>query len=608
MENRQTRHSQRINIITHNISEEIPHKIKSENELIKIKNFKNASTDFPNPDDSDDLARINRNNLLRAASDSYSRNPLKPDSQRLLKKVDTEIGRYKGDDDQSENNKLSHSETRIEDNRSNSDFRFHKFSTSYETNVDNNEYEEEEEVSEDSIEEEDVYDETPGVENSESDSEEDIDEILHVSEPLEDELEIPNDPPYTRKSSSSRAFYKGKEPQKIQFEHHHRNKSENNFFNANDSVFGNFPFRLDEPLILSENSKYELRHPSGFHFDPDFQPDVDSVDIPTTIHGFSPEQQFDKLMRIKKNQNFAFTDDPRIQYKLIIPAENHIGSPEFEPSLLPSCEMCHEKCRERCYFAHGFSYHPQCFKCTSCKRHLRPPKCVFMMDRPYCQHCIRMKKNNTRLNRCCVCGLIIYDQNDEVRSDCYNEQPMHKSCFRCYHCSDEMTLMDDYTLVSGKPVCSKCIDNLTKSGFVCNKCGKVILDRSVEFHGMRFHPEHFVCSQCKTILKGQNYVVYRNKPYCPTHGDAFATRKCWVCHGDFSENQKVIRWDGRAYHADCFKCKVCQVVLNEDNWIRVHGFPYCEKCYQEYCNNKTVKMEKKKKKPIKKRLKKTIKQ
>lgn len=602
MDNRIKRNPQRNNIGGNN---------KSENELNIIKKYiKNASSELPCPDDSDDFSRINhnnRNNMLRAASDSYSRNTIKSNSQRIIKKADSEISSRNGEEDSSENIRLNQSGSRNDDNISNSDFRLHQISTSYETNNENDEYEDSDIYFEE--EEEDSDEETPGVENT--DSEEDIDEILHVSEPSEEEVELPNDQMYPRKSSSSRAFYKGKEQPKMHFDRHLRNKSEINFYNGENVFYDNFPFRLNEPLILSQSPNHELRHPAGFHFDPEFKPNIESIDIPTTIHGFSPEQQFDKLNRIKKNQNFAFTDDPRIQYQLIIPAENHIGSPEFEPSLLPTCQMCHEKCRERCYFAHGYSYHPRCFKCTSCKRHLRPPKCVFMMDRPYCQHCIRMKKSATKLNRCCVCGLYIYDTNDEIRTDCYNEMPMHKSCFRCYHCSDELSLNDDYTLVSGKPVCSKCIDTLTKTGFVCNKCGKVILDRSVEFHGMHFHPEHFVCTQCKTILKGQNIVVYRNKPYCPTHGDAFATRKCWACHGDFLENQKVIRWDGRAYHANCFKCKECQVVLNEDNWVRVHGYPYCEKCYQEYCDKKNAKMERKKrekKKSVKKRLKKPIEQ
>ncbi len=72
MDNRIKRNPQRNNIGGNN---------KSENELNIIKKYiKNASSELPCPDDSDDFRRINhnnRNNMLRAASDSYSRNTIK---------------------------------------------------------------------------------------------------------------------------------------------------------------------------------------------------------------------------------------------------------------------------------------------------------------------------------------------------------------------------------------------------------------------------------------------------------------------------------------------------------------------------------------------------
>ncbi|OHT11591.1 hypothetical protein TRFO_18835 [Tritrichomonas foetus] len=358
------------------------------------------------------------------------------------------------------------------------------------------------------------------------------------------------------------------------------------------------PVSLRKPLLLQdadEDPKF------GFRFEPDFEPG--SSDISINIPGFTPEQQFDKLLRFSNNQTFAFTDEPRLQYKLSLPAANHIGSPEVEPTLLPTCALCKEPCKERCYFAHGNSYHPLCFKCSKCHRHLRPPNCTFMMEQPYCHFCSCQQNN---LHRCIVCGLYVLDPRDEIQPDCY-DSPIHRTCLRCHVCSEGIGI-DDYTLVSGKPVCKKCISDLSNK--ICKKCGKVIIERSVEFHGNHYHPEHFVCTQCNIPLRGQNYVVYRNRPYCPTHGDAYATRKCWACHGDFND-EDVIRWDGRAYHSDCFKCKICQIKLTQDNWIRVHGYPYCEKCYKKYRDDKAAKFEskiKEKRKPVRrlKRMRKDI--
>ena len=359
------------------------------------------------------------------------------------------------------------------------------------------------------------------------------------------------------------------------------NKSSSTTFDKNRSfsaqVFGSVvtpPVTMGEPLLMEgfENSGAVMR------FEPEFVPG--NSKIGTTIQGFPLEQQVDKLLRFIQNQNFAFTNDPRMQYQLNLPAPNHIGSPEVELSIAPFCALCKEPCKERCYFAHGNSYHPLCFKCSSCHRHLRPPNCVFMMDQPYCLYCSRKKQ---KVNRCPVCGLPIIDPRDEILPDCYNS-PIHRTCLRCYVCSNGIGI-DDYTLVSGKPVCKKCIEKL--SDRICKKCGKVILERFIQFHGMCYHPEHFVCAQCNTVLKGDNFYFYRNKPYCPIHGEFYGTRKCWVCHGEFND-EDTIQWNGRKYHLDCFKCKKCGTKLNQDNWVRVHEYPYCEKCYKEYRDSKAA--------------------
>ena len=50
----------------------------------------------------------------------------------------------------------------------------------------------------------------------------------------------------------------------------------------------------------------------------------------------------------------------------------------------------------------------------------------------------------------------------------------------------------------------------------------------------------------------------------------------------------TIQWNGRKYHLDCFKCKKCGTKLNQDNWVRVHEYPYCEKCYKEYRDSKAA--------------------
>ena len=284
------------------------------------------------------------------------------------------------------------------------------------------------------------------------------------------------------------------------------------------------------------------------------------TDVPLEIPGFSLGAQRERLSKSMDESSAGIT----------LSIE---GSQGCDPGIQRKCAVCGDDCCERCYFTSGKSYHPRCLSCTRCHRHLRPPSCAFMCNLPYCVRCVTAKREPPK---CDVCSMPIFDKRDQVIVD-WHEGPVHRTCLRCYLCSEELDA-DGGTLVGGKPLCGSCLEIVSERK--CSACGKAVVDDAVEIGGCIFHREHVVCCVCGVAIKGANCVSYKGKIFCGTHGVEFTMRGCCVCRKKFG-HEPIVKWDNRAYHPACFTCAKCGEVLSEDKWMRVHAKPYCEECYRE---------------------------
>jgi len=48
----------------------------------------------------------------------------------------------------------------------------------------------------------------------------------------------------------------------------------------------------------------------------------------------------------------------------------------------------------------------------------------------------------------------------------------------------------------------------------CHACGKVIVGRTINAQGKKWHPDCFQCSQCAQPIAAESYVVLESKPWC----------------------------------------------------------------------------------------------
>lgn len=278
------------------------------------------------------------------------------------------------------------------------------------------------------------------------------------------------------------------------------------------------------------------------------------------------------------------------------------GMNEIEISLLKTCAKCLEAIKEQGVFINGQFYHNRCCNCYYCGTHLNHNSTYLFQDNLCCPNCIRVRPDaqnnpNDESFKCKSCNFPILRKGDEIIIPETGEK-YHKNCISCFECGRQISVnhsgYDDedepnqvpnttnlnelYKVLQGKILCNQCFEIV--SDRICRVCNQPIVGDFIDQHLNYYHPEHFRCTQCNKLLKGTNFIMHHNVPYCFEHGNIFIT-SCTYCKGSFKLNETdKIKWNGKFYHGCCFVCRVCGTQLDPTTCKRVHGRPHCAKCFQ----------------------------
>ncbi|OHS98187.1 hypothetical protein TRFO_09060 [Tritrichomonas foetus] len=256
-----------------------------------------------------------------------------------------------------------------------------------------------------------------------------------------------------------------------------------------------------------------------------------------------------------------------------------------------TCEICRQPIEYDGLFANGIYYHKSCAKCSICRCQVEEPKCAYLKDNLCCLNCVSKNNYNTNVLRksqgrsssqdsfngfkkCMVCDEILDGTKsfDTINDELY----VHSNCLSCYECS-KIIMKGQQKKMNNKIFCRRCYAVVRER--ICDICKEPTIGDFVKCHKKFYHREHFKCSVCEEILKGNNYVIHHNKLFCPTHGQ-FYTSHCAFCKGSlFSTNEERIRFSGKTYHTVCFICRVCGVELKQTNAKLFHSRPHCQECY-----------------------------
>jgi len=152
----------------------------------------------------------------------------------------------------------------------------------------------------------------------------------------------------------------------------------------------------------------------------------------------------------------------------------------------------------------------------------------------------------------------------------------HPEHFSCGNCKNPLGSKSFYEY-NGEPHCENCYQEL-----FCHKCAhcdKPVLDRCITAMGKKWHPDHFICTQCLLPFKNGTFFERDGKPYCEQDFFGVFAPKCGSCN-------EPIRGDcinalGKQWHPEHFACAYCQKAFNGGTFFEYGGKPYCETHYHQ---------------------------
>uniref|UniRef100_A0A3Q3VR23 Uncharacterized protein n=1 Tax=Mola mola TaxID=94237 RepID=A0A3Q3VR23_MOLML len=153
---------------------------------------------------------------------------------------------------------------------------------------------------------------------------------------------------------------------------------------------------------------------------------------------------------------------------------------------------------------------------------------------------------------------------------------------KCFVCGSELA-QGGFFVRQGEYICT--LDYQRLYGTRCFSCQDFIEGEVVSALGKTYHPRCFVCSSCQPFPAGDRVTFNGKECICqqctqPLPSDSPAPIQavhCCGCGKEFKNEQSLVALD-KHWHLGCFKCKVCNKVLNAE-YISRDGVPYCEMDY-----------------------------
>lgn len=117
------------------------------------------------------------------------------------------------------------------------------------------------------------------------------------------------------------------------------------------------------------------------------------------------------------------------------------------------------------------------------------------------------------------------------------------------------------------------IDN-TESRGTCVSCGQPITGEIIQALGKSYHPEHFLCGNCKTPLGTATFFEADGVANCER---CYKTLMCPRCaHCDQPILDRCISAMGKKWHLNHFICATCLKPFDNGTFYEKDGRPYCE--------------------------------
>nr|QNN02249.1 Paxillin [Macrobrachium nipponense] len=174
----------------------------------------------------------------------------------------------------------------------------------------------------------------------------------------------------------------------------------------------------------------------------------------------------------------------------------------------------------------------------------------------------------TQKGCCCACDKPIVGQVITALGKTW-----HPEHFTCTHCNQELGTRNFFER-DGKPYCEVDYHNLFSPR--CAYCDGPILDKCVTALDKTWHPDHFFCAQCGNTFGEDGFHEKDGKPYCRNDYFNMFAPKCGGCNAPIMDN--YISALNAQWHPECFVCRDCKQPIKSKQYYCIESKPVCSAC------------------------------
>jgi len=151
----------------------------------------------------------------------------------------------------------------------------------------------------------------------------------------------------------------------------------------------------------------------------------------------------------------------------------------------------------------------------------------------------------------------------------------HPEHFVCGNCRQPLGTSNFFEQ-DGQPHCEKCYQELLCPR--CAHCDEAILDRCITAIGKKWHMHHFICTQCLSPFGNGTFFERDSRPYCDKCFSGNFAPKCAGCNQPI--NGECTNALGQSWHPEHFVCQYCQKAFT-GSYYEFGGKPYCDVHYHQ---------------------------
>ncbi|CRL02588.1 CLUMA_CG015798, isoform B [Clunio marinus] len=231
------------------------------------------------------------------------------------------------------------------------------------------------------------------------------------------------------------------------------------------------------------------------------------------------------------------------------------------------CSACDKPIVGQVITALAKTWHPEHFTCNHCNQELGTRNFFERDGNPYCE----ADYHNLFSPRCAYC-------NGPILDKCVTalDKTWHTEHFFCAQCGQQFG-DDGFHERDGKPYCRN--DYFDMFAPKCAGCNRAIMENYISALNSQFHPDCFVCRDCRQPFYGGSFFDHEGMPYCETHYHAKRGSLCAGCSKPITG--RCITAMFKKFHPEHFVCAFCLKQLNKGTFKEQNDKPYCHQCFDK---------------------------